>query len=535
MNQHDWEKLKEAPSITNVERVNASSWFGAQSEYIVNVGSRENGTYTDTQAVDGQYESFREANADTEFKMEWGFVTVNDTFTTVNLTYTYTSPVIVGVPSYTSGVPRSVRIRNANNTSFEVRVQNPSGTASPITQVYYIVVEEGVWTSPIKLEAQKYNTSTVGRDDNWAYDTRNYGQTYSGNLVVFHQVMTYNDSGWITTYVSKANTRTDPPNSADSSFRIALNGAEAVNSHGTETIGYIIVEEGYGTFGGVKYDVKRTTDSVGGFDNSPPYNTAFSQSFSGVPAVLVSSQLEMDGGNGGWGIVHTVTQTQAGLMVDEDQVRDSERSHTSETCGFWAFENVGISEHYSLDIEGTFTSDLSSDTLANVQNIEIQLRFRTNDSGENWYLKAYNWTASTYSDSGFNSTAGHTPTTGWDCYAVNLTDVWQSYFHSNGTIKVKFVDQDADNNQTSVDIDFLAVRAKLDGVQFTFENDGGLTIHLVSLWINNSTDHQQYEISVFVNSADIKNYIRHDISLPTGGYTVKVVTERGNTAVYSGS
>ena len=71
--------------------------------------------------------------------------------------------------------------------------------------------------------------------------------------------------------------------------------------------------------------------------------------------------------------------------------------------------------------------------------------------------------------------------------------------------------------------------------QFTFQNDGGLTVHLVSLWIINSTDHQQYDISVFINSAETETYGRGDISLPTGSYTAKVVTERGNTAVYSGS
>ena len=73
------------------------------------------------------------------------------------------------------------------------------------------------------------------------------------------------------------------------------------------------------------------------------------------------------------------------------------------------------------------------------------------------------------------------------------------------------------------------------GSQFTFENDGGLTVHLVSLWIINSTDRQRYDISVFVNSAETKTYLRDDILLPTGSYTVKVVTERGNRAVYSGS
>jgi hypothetical protein len=73
------------------------------------------------------------------------------------------------------------------------------------------------------------------------------------------------------------------------------------------------------------------------------------------------------------------------------------------------------------------------------------------------------------------------------------------------------------------------------GSQFTFENDGGLTVHLVSLWIINSTDRQRYDISVIINSAETKNYIRGDISLPEGNYTVKAVTERGNIAVYFGS
>jgi hypothetical protein len=71
------------------------------------------------------------------------------------------------------------------------------------------------------------------------------------------------------------------------------------------------------------------------------------------------------------------------------------------------------------------------------------------------------------------------------------------------------------------------------GSQYTFKNEGGLTVHLVSLWINNSTLHQRYDINVFVNSAETKTYIREDIPLPAGSYTVKVVTERGNMADYS--
>jgi hypothetical protein len=188
-----------------------------------------------------------------------------------------------------------------------------------------------------------------------------------------------------------------------------------------------------------------------------------------------------------------------------------------------------------LDVNGTFLVDVSTYPLDYIQTLEIQLRYMADDAGEKWYLKAYNWSSSTYSDSGFNSTAGHTPTTGWDYYAVNLTDEWRSYVQDNGTIYVKFVDEGSDSSQTTIDIDFLAVRAEIDGTRFMFENDGALTSHLVSLWIINSTNHQRYDINVFVNSAETTTYLRADISLHTSQYTVKVVTERGNTAVYSGS
>ena len=112
-------------------------------------------------------------------------------------------------------------------------------------------------------------------------------------------------------------------------------------------------------------------------------------------------------------------------------------------------------------------------------------------------------------------------------------DMWPSYIDSNGTIKVKFVDQGGDNDQTILDIDFFGIRVKMDGTQFTFKNDGAFTLHLVSLWIINSTHHQRYNINVFVNSAATKNFVHYGVSIPPGNYTVRVVTERGNIAIYS--
>ena len=273
--------------------------------------------------------------------MEWGSVNASDSFVTVNLANTYVSPVIVCSPQYDSGVPRTVRLTDVTSSSFDVRVQNPSGETLPDTLVYYLVVEEGVWDSPIKMDAVKYNTSTVGENNNWRYDTLPYNQSYSGDLIVLHQVMSYNDPSWISSYVSRINSRTNPPRSSDSGFRVALNGAEAVNSHAQETVGYIVLEENFGLIDNIQYESKQTSDSVRGFGNSPPYSTSFSQSFSKVPSVVLVNHLEVDGSDGGWGVVYSVSGSQVGLCIDEDQVRDSERSHTTETCGFLVFQQPG--------------------------------------------------------------------------------------------------------------------------------------------------------------------------------------------------
>ena len=275
------------------------------------------------------------------FKMEWGTATVNDEFTEVVLQNKYVNPVIVCTPKYDSGVPRTVRITDVTTNGFSVKVQNPSGTSCPNTQISYLVVEEGVWTSPIKVEAFRYSTDTVGRKNQWNFNHKEYQQTYTGNIVVLHQVMSYNDPTWITTYVSRHASQTNPPNSGDIGFRIALNGAEATNSHYEETVSYIIFEEEFDEISGIKYDVKRTSDSVSGYQNSPPYNTNFYQNFDNIPQVVLASHQEVDGGDGGWCVVHSTTLSRVGLLIDEDQESDSERKHTSETCGFISFEDSG--------------------------------------------------------------------------------------------------------------------------------------------------------------------------------------------------
>lgn len=186
-----------------------------------------------------------------------------------------------------------------------------------------------------------------------------------------------------------------------------------------------------------------------------------------------------------------------------------------------------------LNINGTFSIDVSSYPLTAVESVEIQLRFAVDDLGERWYLKVYNWTSETYSDDGINSTAGHLPSSGWNFYAVNLTNKWRSYVRDDGGIIIQVHDERPDSTRTNIDIDYLAVRAVVNGAVFTFENKGSRTVHLVSIWTNNPTVHRRYNTDVFINSGETFSYVRIDISLPNEPYTAKAVTERGNMAVYA--
>ncbi|PVX24473.1 MAG: hypothetical protein CW691_07530 [Candidatus Bathyarchaeum sp.] len=252
----------------------------------------------------------------------------------------------------------------------------------------------------------------------------------------------------------------------------------------------------------------------------------------------------------GEGYLNYVSSSTANTDETKTQIITSNPGNFRDASGQWKLRIIGAKatgtsfdfkadmvelspQDYQLDMDGTFIIDTATHPLENIQSFEIQLRYKAYDALEQWYLKAYNWSSSTYSDAGFNVTSGHRPTMGWDYYALNLTSVWQSYVNSEGIIKIKLVDQGADNDQTAVDIDFLGVRVKMDGQQFTFKNGGSLTVRLVSLWIINSTSHQHYDVDVFINSAAIKDYVRYDFGLQTGNYIVKVVTERGNTAVFS--
>jgi hypothetical protein len=273
-------------------------------------------------------------------KLEYGALTgVDDDWVTVTLGQSYTSMVVVCTPNYSSGnKPHVVRVTNAWGNSFDVRVQTTDGTAAESIDVYYMVVEEGVYTEAVDgvdMEAAKFTSTITDENNSWYGQNVGYAGSYA-SPVVLGQVMTFNDSAWSVFWCSNGS-RSQPPNS--SSLYVGKHvGEDPVTARNNEVLGYVVIESGSGTMSGVSYWTALGGDSVRGVDNSPPYT--YNPGASGTVTVGVATMAAMDGGNGGWAALYGAGPVGAGyidLVVDEDQANDAERNHTTEQVGYIVF------------------------------------------------------------------------------------------------------------------------------------------------------------------------------------------------------
>lgn len=157
-------------------------------------------------------------------------------------------------------------------------------------------------------------------------------------------------------------------------------------------------------------------------------------------------------------------------------------------------------------------------------------------SSVNVTLQLYNYAVGSYLTSGngyIAYTSSSTPNTDEnESQTINVDST--DFSNATGHWKVKVKGVKAGSTQFDFKADWVEFKPEGgSGTLFTFKNEGPLTVHLVSLWINNSTYHQRYDVNMFINSGETTSYVRGDISLPNRPYVVKVATERGNIAVYS--
>jgi hypothetical protein len=76
-------------------------------------------------------------------------------------------------------------------------------------------------------------------------------------------------------------------------------------------------------------------------------------------------------------------------------------------------------------------------------------------------------------------------------------------------------------------------RIEPSGVSIEIKNTGSISLHIVAVWVTNSTVHQRYDADEVLNAGESLIYNRTDITVPQDAFLAKVVTERGSIAVFS--
>ncbi len=262
---------------------------------------------------------------------------------TVTLPHTYASMVVVATVDYGgNNVPMVARVNNASGDSFDVRVERPNGGAVPAgVKVHYLVVEEGVYTQAddgIKMEAIRFNSTVTDRRDAWYGQFRSYNNSYT-NPVVVGQVMTANDADW-SVFWAHGSSRSSQPSA--SNLYVGKHVAEdSDTTRANEEIGYVVIETGSGSIPGYNFQAAVGSDTVrSSSNNSNGYSYALNNVLTSPTTAIVSSAA-MDGNDGAWPVLYgsdPLTASALNLIVDEDQIRDSERSHTTEQVAYLVFE-----------------------------------------------------------------------------------------------------------------------------------------------------------------------------------------------------
>ena len=222
-------------------------------------------------------------------------------------------------------------------TRIEVRLDRTDKQTGAITgiPVHYMVVEEGVYTldeDGVKMEAVKFTSTRTDENNSWVGEARSYQQSYSQPVVV-GQVMSYNDSDW-SVFWARGSSKLNPP--TNSSLYVGKHvGEDSDNTRANETIGYIVIEAGAGSIGGVGYVAGLGGDTICGVTdgNGFTYNITHLEN----AEFAVASAAGMDGGNGGWPVLYgsaPVTEDTLVLGFDEDQMKDTERAHTTEQVAY---------------------------------------------------------------------------------------------------------------------------------------------------------------------------------------------------------
>lgn len=92
---------------------------------------------------------------------------------------------------------------------------------------------------------------------------------------------------------------------------------------------------------------------------------------------------------------------------------------------------------------------------------------------------------------------------------------------------------DLDLQRMQETVTLKSVSSAKGTTSFEIKNSGPNSVHIVAVWIITPSSHTRYNADFFLNPGETGVYTQKSLSLPQNYILAKIVTERGNTAVYS--
>jgi hypothetical protein len=312
-------RVAEAPDYASAaERFQLSA-----GPHTLRISQREDGTKLDrllitnqTDITDPEPETVLEA-------MEFGEIQINHTWFRVYFEKPFDKPVVVAGPISLNGDdPAVIRIRNVDSTGFEIRIQEWGylDDVHTVETVSYLVMEAGRHTLD---DGTRIEAATVVTGAASSFQTVAFSEGFNVVPVVLSTLTSFNDADTVTGRMKRVTT---------DGFSYRMQEQESnTQDHMQETLSYIAWEPSSGEMGDTSFRVGRTVDAVKHKD----YSLLFDSPLASSPIFLADMQTT-DGGD----TANVRYRKKAGdavdVLIDEEQSRDSETSHTTEVLGYVA-------------------------------------------------------------------------------------------------------------------------------------------------------------------------------------------------------
>lgn len=275
---------------------------------------------------------------------------------TIELQHDYVNPVVFAQTlSFNGGQPATVRIGNIESNRFELYIQEPSNHDGQhvAEDISYIVLEAGSWIleDGTQLEVGTLETNRLVTS---GFETVDFSQTFSDSPIVFSQVQTDDGGDFV---------RTRQQATSVNGFQVGMEEEEKKKDtgHVSESVGWLAIDSGTGTWGGLSYQVGQTGNTV-----THDWASIDFSGFTSTPNFL-ASLASYDGADSAGVRYRNLHNTSVQVKVEEDTTADAETSHTSEVVSFLAIQGSGL-------LQGSKTTNSTTDTGGTVATRDVTLR-----------------------------------------------------------------------------------------------------------------------------------------------------------------